>query len=233
MTNPLDHEQPALDIDVQLDPSPARSGTDEPWAESMSSVPPAEAALAERLEALAIRQSERGKLPDVPHPIDWMMLDAEEAEAEWLDLNAWVEWLRHRFVLSAAIVPPYWHRHWALVEHISALHTHFLGAFDPDQHGSAPFGWLRDFGDWCLRIREVVATIGTRLDADRPDRPVLWPGEPANDAATGLPHVNLSNRYEDFVAYVIWDVTRRKAEEDAYLAQRVELADSQHETQED
>jgi hypothetical protein len=27
-------------------------------------------------------------------PINWNLLTADEAEAEWLDLNAWVHWLR-------------------------------------------------------------------------------------------------------------------------------------------
>ncbi|WP_415853338.1 hypothetical protein [Sinomonas sp. G460-2] len=54
-------------------------------------------------------------LPEPPHPINWNLLSAGEAEAEWLELNAWVDWLRRTYGLPAAVIPPSWHRHPELV----------------------------------------------------------------------------------------------------------------------
>lgn len=59
----------------------------------------------------------------------------------------------------------------------SALHLHWLTAYDPEQNGSAPLGWHRDFSDARLRLRDWVAASGTRLDRDRSTRQTTWPGE--------------------------------------------------------
>ena len=29
-----------------------------------------------------------------PHPVNWNLLSADDLEAEWLELNRWVDWLR-------------------------------------------------------------------------------------------------------------------------------------------
>lgn len=50
-----------------------------------------------------------------PHPINWNLLTSDEAEGEWLDLNAWVNWLRVTYGLPPTVVPPLWHRHDELV----------------------------------------------------------------------------------------------------------------------
>ncbi|WP_243399273.1 DUF4913 domain-containing protein [Cryobacterium zongtaii] len=142
-----------------------------------------------------------------PHPINWNLLTAEEAEVEWLELNRWVNWLRRTFGLPASVVPPFWHRHPELVWELSALHLHWLCAYDPDQHGSAPFGWHRDFADARQRLRDWVATSGTRLDRDRPTRQTPWPGEPSADA---VDDVLPGDRDEDFAIFVVKDVARRR-----------------------
>ena len=113
-----------------------------------------------------------------PHPVNWNLLTAEEAQIEWIELNRWVNWLRRTYGLPASIIPPFWHRHPELVWELSALHLHWLSAYDPDQHGSAPFGWHRDFADARNRLHDWVTTSGTRLDRDRPTRQSAWPGEP-------------------------------------------------------
>jgi hypothetical protein len=160
-----------------------------------------------------------------PRPIVWAGLSSDEAEFEWLRLNEWVEDLRHTFALSAQIVPPFWHRHTLLLEHLSALHTHWLAAYDPEQHGSAPFGWIRDLDEWKLRMREAVAMLGTRINADRPHKLAPWPGEPCPDPDDNPPPVNLQDRYDDFVTYVLWQVDRRRALEDRYYAMIAETSD--------
>jgi len=160
-----------------------------------------------------------------PRPIVWASLNSDEAEFEWLRLNEWVEDLRRTFAIPAQIIPPFWHRHQPLVEHLSALHTHWLAAYDPEQHGSAPFGWIRDLDEWQGRMRELVAMLGTRIDADRPHKLAPWPGEPAPEADDTPPPVNLADRYDDFVTYILWWVERRRALEDRYYAIIADQAD--------
>jgi hypothetical protein len=146
-------------------------------------------------------------LPDPPRPINWNTLSADQAETAWIELDAWVNWLRRTYGLPAAIVPPYWHRHPELVWELSALHLHWLGAYDPEQHGSAPIGWHRDFADTRERLREWVATSGTRLDRDRPTRQTTWPGEPPGPDAEEQPIVD---RPADFARFVAQDVQGRR-----------------------
>ena len=145
-----------------------------------------------------------------PHPINWNLISADDAEAEWIELNRWVNWLRRTYGLPASVVPPFWHRHPELVWELSALHLHWLGAYDPDQHGSAPLGWHRDFADARQRLRDWVAVSGTRLERDRATRQTAWPGEPPPDA---VDDVVIGNRDEDFVQFVVDDATRRREAE--------------------
>lgn len=145
--------------------------------------------------------------PEPPHPINWNLLTAEEAEVEWMELNRWVNWLRRTYGLPASIVPPFWHRHPELVWELSALHLHWLSAYDPDQHSSAPFGWHRDFADARQRLHDWVATSGTRLERDRPTRKTAWPGE-LPVAATD--DIIIANRDADFLDFVCRDVASRR-----------------------
>lgn len=150
--------------------------------------------------------------PEPPHPINWELLTADEAETEWLELNGWVNWLRRTYGLPSTVIPPLWHRHPELVWELSALHLHWLGAYDPEQNGSAPLGWHRDFADAQMRLREWVAASGTKLDRDRPTRQTYWPGEKSGPEISETP---IENRDEDFVQWVVEDVNRRRASEDA------------------
>jgi len=143
-----------------------------------------------------------------PHPINWNLLSADDAEAEWIELNPRVNWLRRTYGLPASIVPSFWHRHPELVWELSALHLHWLCAYDPDQHGSAPFGWHRDFADARQRLHDWVATSGTRLERDRSTRQTAWPGEPSADT---VEHLIITNRDEDFVRFVVNDVASRRS----------------------
>ncbi|SFS16471.1 hypothetical protein SAMN04487846_3314 [Microbacterium sp. cf046] len=150
-----------------------------------------------------------------PRPVNWNLLNAEQAETEWIILNRWVNWLRQTYGLPASVLPPLWHRHPELVWELSALHLHWLCAYDPDQHGSAPFGWHHDFADARQRLREWASTCGTRLDKDRPTRQTSWPGEPPAGATDD---VAITNRDEDFVQFVLEDVERRREAERAFYA---------------
>ena len=141
-----------------------------------------------------------------PGPINWNLLDAGQADVEWRDLDAFVQWLKTTFGLSPSIVPPYWHRHDELIWELSALHTHFLACYDETSSPSAPVAWMRDFADARHRLREWVAVCGTRLDRDRPTRQTIWPGEAA-DPTGG--EVVIHNRAVDFADAVRTDVLRR------------------------
>src|SRR5690625_2262899 len=151
-----------------------------------------------------------------PNPVNWHLLSADALEAEWFELNRWVETLRRTYGLPASVIPPFWHRHDELLWELSALHLHWLCAYDPEQDGSAPFGWHRDFADARNRLRDWVASSGTRLDRDRPTRQTSWPGE---DPADPVEDVFVADRDQDFVDYVAERVTaRREAEEEFYRA---------------
>ncbi|GAB3129295.1 hypothetical protein [Glaciibacter psychrotolerans] len=151
-----------------------------------------------------------------PHPVNWNLLTADESEIEWVELNRWVNWLRKTYGLPASIVPPLWHRHSELVWELSALHLHWVCAYDPDQHGSAPLGWHRDFADARQRLHDWVATSGTRVERDRPTRQTTWPGEEPVDASEEVPIVD---RDEDFVQFVVADITSRSEAEAGFYAQ--------------
>lgn len=152
-------------------------------------------------------------IAEPPHPINWNLLSAEDAEAEWLELNRWVDWLRHTYGLPASVIPPAWHMHPELLWELSALHLHWLCAYDPDQNGSAPLGWHRDFADARQRLREWVAACGTRLDHDRPTRQALWPGEEPRDPIEDIPIID---RDAEFVEFVMADVQARREAEEAF-----------------
>lgn len=139
-------------------------------------------------------------------PVNWHTLTADEAEAEWLDLNTWVESLRHTYGLPPTVIPPFWHRHDELVWELSALHLHWLNCYHQDGSASGPHTWHRDFADARNRLREWVATCGTRLDRDRPTRQTAWPGEPPHQP---VPEALITNRDEDFIAFVTDDVNQR------------------------
>ena len=154
-------------------------------------------------------------LDEPPGPINWNLLTADDAEAAWLELNQWVNWLRTTYGLPSSVIPPMWHRHPELHWELSALHTHWLCAYDPQQNGSAPIGWHRDFADARQRLRDWVAACGTRLDRDRPTRQTVWPGEEDADPIEDTPIID---RDEDFVAFVIADVDRRRQLEQDFYA---------------
>ncbi|MEN8672934.1 hypothetical protein [Nocardioides sp.] len=161
------------------------------------------------------RLVDTGLIAEPPHPVNWNLLTADEAGAEWIELDQWVHWLRRTYGLPASVIPPFWYRHPELLWELSALHLHWLCAYDPDQNGSAPLGWHRDFADTRQRLRDWVAASGTRLDRDRPTRQTTWPGE---DTGPAIDDVVLSDRSADFGAFVATDIARRQAAEDEFYA---------------
>lgn len=158
---------------------------------------------------------EDADVPAVPHPVNWNLLSSEDLEAELLALNEWVTWLRTTYGLPASVIPPFWHRHDELRWELSALHLHWLSAYDPEQNASAPIGWHRDFADARQRLRDWVAASGTRLDRDRPTRQTVWPGEQSTEP---IEDTTIADRDADFVQYVLDEVAARREAEDAFFA---------------
>lgn len=152
-------------------------------------------------------------IAEPPHPINWNLLNADDAEVEWLELNCWVDWLRHTYGLPASVIPPSWYTHPELLWELSALHLHWLCAYDPEQNGSAPLGWHRDFADTRQRLREWVAASGTKLDHDRPTRQTVWPGEEPTEPIEDVPIID---RDAEFVEFVMADVAARREAEEAF-----------------
>ena len=91
----------------------------------------------------------------------------------------------------------------------AALYLRMLAKFR-DGHGDfdALFAAAR------TRLREWVQIAGTRLDRDRPSRQTVWPGEDPIPAGEETP---ITDRDEDFVDFVVEDVTRRAEAEAAFL----------------
>lgn len=121
----------------------------------------------------------------------------------------------HAYGLPASVLPPFWHHHPELVWELSALHLHWLGAYDPEQNASAAIGWHRDFADARARLRDWVAASGTRIDRDRPTRQTTWPGE---EPGPPVEDVVIADRDAEFVEFVHAQVRRRQEAEDAFYA---------------
>ncbi|GAA4706471.1 hypothetical protein APR04_001751 [Promicromonospora umidemergens] len=145
--------------------------------------------------------------PEPVVPINWNTLDAERAEQEWWQLDAFVYWLRDDFGLTPQELPPLWHRHPELVWELSALRTSWLAAHAEDAHPGSPLMWLRDLGDSRRRLRDWVQRCGTTLTEDRPTRRTTWPGE---QPAPSPVAVTVTDRATDFAIFVADDVARRR-----------------------
>lgn len=144
---------------------------------------------------------------DLPCPINWNLLTADEAEYEWHDLDRWVRWLKTSHGLPPSIVPPFYYLHDELVWELSALHTHWLSCYHQTASPSAPIVWRRDLEDAKHRLRDWVAISGTRLDRDRPTRITSWPGEPP---VVQPGEVEIKDRDRHFEEFVREDVLRRR-----------------------
>ncbi len=98
---------------------------------------------------------------------------------------------------------------------LSALHLHWLAAYDPEQDASAPRGWHRDFVDARERLRYWVTACGTRGDRDRPTRQAHWPGD---ETQSPIQDVTFDDRDAEFVEFVIAQVRKRQEVEDEFYA---------------
>lgn len=161
-------------------------------------------------------------LGEVPRPINWRTLPPDDLEHELLELNAWVDWLRHEYGLPAQIIPPMWHRHPELLWELSALRQHWLFSYDPQAKGNQALAWHHDFAIARERLRDWVTIAGTRLDRDRPTRITPWPGGEAEDwTEQDTSERPVTARTEDFLAFVETRVRDRQREQDATIREIV------------
>lgn len=141
-------------------------------------------------------------------PVNWFLLSADEAYAEWYDLDKWVKIvLRDTYGLPPSILPPFWHRHDELIWELSALHLLWRSSYDSEAPPSGPTMWHRELGEARNRLREWTSLSGTRLDRDRPTRPPAWPGESPTQPVAER---QIDDRDEDFHLFVQEDVESRR-----------------------
>lgn len=133
----------------------------------LSGLPEQVAAKAKRFAQQAYTQDLAAQLGQIPRPINWRTLPPDDLEHELLELNSWVNWLRHEYGLPTQVIPPMWHRHPELLWELSALRQHWLGCYDPQAKPNQALAWHHDFAVSRERLRDWVTTSGTRLDRDR------------------------------------------------------------------
>ena len=189
----------------------------------LSGLPEQVAAKAKRFAQQAYTQDLAAQLGQIPRPINWRTLPPDDLEHELLDLNVWVDWLRHEYGLPAQLIPPMWHRHPELVWELSALRQHWLGCFDPQAKPNQALAWHHDFAVARERLRDWVTISGTRLDRDRPTRVTIWPGGESEDwAEPDTSERPVTARTKDFIDFVTEQVAARTAEQDAVIRQVVD-----------
>lgn len=158
--------------------------------------------------ALDAEQDAGSDLADILRPVNWFILTADEAYAEWYDLDRWVKVvLRDTYGLPPSILPPFWHRHDELIWELSALHLSWRSSYDSDAPPSAPSMWHRELAEARNRLREWASLSGTRIDRDRPTRQTVWPGEAPIPPAEER---QIDNRDEDFHLFVQEDINSRR-----------------------
>ena len=188
----------------------------------LSELPPEIEAKTRQLAKKAYVNDLAATLAAVPRPINWRTLPPDDLEHELLDLNAWVDWLRHEYGLPAQVVPPMWHRHPELLWELSALKQHWLFCFDVQAKGNQALAWHHDFTLARERLRDWVTISGTRLDRDRPTRITPWPGgEAGNWAEQSTAETPVTERTNDFLAFVEEQVKARQQEQAATIQEIV------------
>lgn len=192
-------------------------------AVSLDSLPPDVLQQVRRIVQAEYAKDLRKQLGAVPRAINWRTLTPEDLEHELLELNSWVDWLRHEYGLPAQVIPPMWHRHAELRWELSALRQHWLTCYDQQAKGNMGVVWHGEFVLARERLRDWVSISGTRLDRDRATRITEWPGGEAEDfSAPDTTERRVTGRNEDFVAFVTEAVRAREAEQDAAMQEILE-----------
>ena len=128
-----------------LDPPEAARGPSAEDVPDIDSIAPRVLQQIKRIVQAEYAKDLRTQLGVVPRTINWRALTPEDLEADLLELNAWVDWLRHEYGLPPQVVPPMWHRHWELIWELSALRQHWLTYYDQQAKGNMGVVWHNDF----------------------------------------------------------------------------------------
>ena len=189
----------------------------------LNTLPPQVLQQVRRMVQAEYAKDLRTQLGAVPRTINWRELSPEDLEQDLLELNQFVDWLRHEYGLPPQIIPPFWHRHRELLWELSALKQHWLTCYDKQAKGNMGVVWHAEFAAARERLRDWVSISGTRLDRDRATRITEWPGGESEDfvASSSAEHPVLE-RTKDFLAFVDEQVAERRAERQAAVRQIVE-----------
>jgi hypothetical protein len=137
----------------------------------------------ERLSALAKLVQSDGFLgvDEIPGPLHWPNLTANEAAREWPALQSWVDQLMARFShLDHHVIPRCWFLHNGHVEVLAALRDQERVNYDETAPGTAGVDWHRAFRDVEIRLREWTsqlacgATHEPRIRQAQPITPGEW-----------------------------------------------------------
>lgn len=189
----------------------------------LSSLPPQVLQQVRRMVQAEYAKDLRTQLGAVPRSINWRTLTPEDLEHELLELNTFVDWLRHEYGLPPQIVSPMWHRHAEMRWELSALRQLWLSCYDQQAKGNMGITFHAEFAAARERLRDWVTISGTRLDRDRATRITSWPGGEAEDfVPPDTAEQPVTNRSEDFVAFVTEAVQARQAEQDAAVQEIVD-----------
>jgi len=153
---------------------PTPTNPDEPA--DISDLPPEVLKQVKQMVSREYAKDLRAQLGSVPRTIDWTRLSPEDLEHELLELNQFVDWLRHTYGLPPQIIPPMWHRHGEMIWELSALRQQWLTCYDQQAKGNMGVVFHAEFAAARERLRDWVTISGSRLDRDRATRITPWPG---------------------------------------------------------
>lgn len=105
--------------------------------------------------------------------VNWRTLDDENAAFEWNRLHVWVQWFTIRYDVPLSTVPDCWHRHSALVEELSALHSAHLASFHSSDTGYGPLAWHERLSLALPRLTRAYG--GGCTTGHRSLKPRTWP----------------------------------------------------------
>jgi hypothetical protein len=105
-------------------------------------------------------------------PVRWRDITPEDTPASWIVLRDWVEWVTVRFDVPVSLIPNCWWRHPPLVEELSALHTAWATAYDPQDSGLGPVMWLERWNAARGRLR--TAYPGSCSSSHNETKPRSW-----------------------------------------------------------
>jgi hypothetical protein len=132
-------------------------------------VSPERRVVRQAAQLVALAKGLRNDLDDdsgeLPHPIHWPSLTAEEARQEWDELRRWVRQLRARFP-NITRLPECWWQHNDLVEILAALRDYERACFSPTAPATAAVEWQRALRDMEIRmeiwIKRFTCTVPGR-----------------------------------------------------------------------